>query len=186
MTELETARLRLRRWRDDDRMPFAALNADPVVMEHFPSTLSRAESDALVDRIENGFEERRWGLWAAEAREPSVFVGFVGLNPATFDAPFTPAIEIGWRLGREHWGHGYATEGARAALDFGFDELALDEIVSFTTHANMRSRRVMERLGMHHDPANDFDNPNVPVGHPIRPHVLYRLDRISWQRRQAR
>jgi ribosomal-protein-alanine N-acetyltransferase len=108
-------------------------------------------------------------------------VGFVGLNPATFDAPFTPAVEVGWRLAREHWGRGYATEGARSALDVGFDALALDEIVSFTTHGNTRSRRVMERLGMRHDPVDDFDNPNVPLGHPIRAHVLYRLERTSWQ-----
>jgi ribosomal-protein-alanine N-acetyltransferase len=182
MTELETPRLRLRRWRDDDRAPFAALNADPVVMEHFPSPLSRDESDALVDRIKSGFDQRGWALWAAEVRESGAFIGFVGLNPATFAAPFTPAVEVGWRLAREHWGHGYATEGARGALDFGFGELALDEIVSFTTHANARSRKVMERLGMHRDPADDFDNPNVPEGSPIRPHVLYRVDRASWQR----
>jgi RimJ/RimL family protein N-acetyltransferase len=181
MTELDTPRLRLRRWRDEDRAPFAALNADPVVMEHFPSTLSRAASDAFLDRIQAALEEHGWGLWAVEVRDSGSFIGFVGLNPATFDAPFTPAIEVGWRLAREHWGNGYATEGARAAVDYGFAELALDEIVSFTMHANLRSRRLMARLGMQRDPADDFDNPNVPVG-PIRPHVLYRLDRDSWKR----
>jgi ribosomal-protein-alanine N-acetyltransferase len=186
MTGLETPRLLLRRWRDEDRPPFAAVNADPLVMEHFPAALSRAESDALVDRIEAGFDERGWGLWAADVRESGAFIGFVGLNPATFAAPFTPAVEVGWRLAREHWGHGYATEGAGAALDFGFDKLALGEIVSFTTHANTRSRRVMERLGMQRDPADDFENPNVPEGSPIRPHVLYRLDRASWQQHTAR
>jgi ribosomal-protein-alanine N-acetyltransferase len=180
--ELRTSRLVLRRWRDDDREPFAALNADPVVMEHFPSPLSREESDALVDRIESGLEQRGWGLWAVEVAGRPAFVGFVGLNLATFDAPFTPAVEVGWRLAREHWGHGYATEGAQAALDFGFDTLALDEIVSFTTHGNTRSRGVMGRLGMHHDPDDDFDNPNVPAGDPRRRHVLYRLDREGWQR----
>jgi RimJ/RimL family protein N-acetyltransferase len=180
MAELTTLRLRLRRWHDEDREPFAALNADPVVMEHFPALLHREESDARVDRIEAGLDERGWGLWAAQVREPAAFIGFVGLNPATFDAPFTPAVEIGWRLAREHWGHGYATEGARAALEFAFVDLELDEIVSFTTHANTRSRRVMERLRMRHDPADDFDNPNVPEGSPIRPHVLYRLDRQGW------
>ena len=143
--------------------------------------LSREQSDDLVDRIETGLEERGWGLWAVEVPGVAAFVGFVGLNPATFDAPFTPAVEVGWRLAREFWGQGYATEGARAALAFGFDTLALDEIVSFTTHGNSRSRRVMERLGMHHDPADDFDNPNVPVGDPIRPHVLYRVARAGWQ-----
>jgi RimJ/RimL family protein N-acetyltransferase len=186
MDVVETPRLLLRRWQPEDRAPFAALNADAAVMEHFPAPLSRAESDALVDRIEAGLDERGWGLWAVEVRHSGAFIGFVGLNPATFDAPFTPAIEVGWRLARQHWGHGYATEGAGAALDFGFDELTLDEIVSFTTHANVRSRRVMERLGMHRDPADDFDNPNVPEGNPVRPHVLYRLDRASWQGLKAR
>ena len=179
--ELRTSRLLLRRWRDDDREPFAALNTDPEVMEHFPAPLRREESDAFVDRIERGLEERGWGLWAVEVPGVAAFVGFVGLNPATFDAPFTPAVEVGWRLAREHWGHGYATEAAGAALDFGFDTLALDEIVSFTTHRNTRSRRVMERLGMHRDPADDFDNPNVAIGDPVRPHVLYRVERTSWR-----
>jgi RimJ/RimL family protein N-acetyltransferase len=185
MAELTTPRLLLRRWRDEDREPFAALNADPVVMEHFPAPLTRKESDALVDRIEAGLDERGWGLWAAQVREPAAFIGFVGLNPATFEAPFTPAVEIGWRLACEHWGHGYATESARAALEFGFVDVELDEIVSFTTHANTRSRRVMERLGMRHDPSDDFDNPTVPEGSAIRPHVLYRLDRPSWHRGRA-
>jgi RimJ/RimL family protein N-acetyltransferase len=180
MAELMTPRLLLRRWRAEDRELFAALNADSVVMEHFPASLRREESDALVDRIEAGLDERGWGLWAAQVREPAAFIGFVGLNPATFDAPFTPAVEVGWRLAREHWGQGYATEGARAALEFGFVDLELEEIVSFTTLANTRSRRVMERLGMRHDPTDDFDNPTVPEGSPIRPHVLYRLDRQRW------
>lgn len=180
MAELRTTRLVLRHWRRDDREPFAALNADPAVMEHFPAPLTGEESHALADRIEAGSDERGWGLWAVEVRESALFIGFVGLNPATFDAPFTPAIEVGWRLAREHWGHGYATEAARAALEFGFVDLELDEIVSFTTHANARSRRVMERLGMRRSPVDDFDNPNVPEGSPIRPHVLYRLDRGTW------
>ncbi|MDQ6854161.1 MAG: GNAT family N-acetyltransferase [Actinomycetota bacterium] len=184
--QLRTRQLLLRRWRNEDRTPFAALNADPAVMEHFPATLRHDESDALVDRIEAGFEQRGWGLWAVEAPGSAPFVGFVGLNPATFDAPFTPAVEIGWRLAREHWGKGYATEGALAALAFGFDTLSLDEIVSFTTNANMRSRQVMERLDMQHDDADDFENPNVPVGDPCRPHVLYRLARHAWQRNSAR
>jgi ribosomal-protein-alanine N-acetyltransferase len=180
--ELRTSRLVLRRWRDADRGPFAALNADPLVMAHFPSPLSREESDAFVDRIDSGLEQRGWGLWAVEVPGTAAFVGFVGLNPATFGAPFTPAVEVGWRLAHEHWGRGYATEGAQAALDFGFETLALDEIVSFTTHGNTRSRDVMDRLGMHHDPVDDFDNPNVAAGDPLRRHVLYRLDRAGWQR----
>ena len=183
--ELRTPRLLLRRWRDTDRRPFAALNADPLVMEHFPAPLRPEESDDLVDRIESGFEERGWGLWAVEVPGTATFAGFIGLNPAIFDARFTPAVEVGWRLAREHWGRGYATEGARAALSFGFDELALDEIVSFTSDGNTRSRRVMERLGMRRDPADDFENPNLPDGDPLRPHVLYRLDRESWQRDAA-
>jgi RimJ/RimL family protein N-acetyltransferase len=184
--ELRTPRLLLRRWRDTDRTPFAALNADPFVMEHFPAPLRREESDDLADRIAADIDERGWGLWAVEIAGTAPFAGFVGLNPATFDAPFTPAVEIGWRLAREHWGHGYATEGASAALAFGFDALALEEIVSFTTHGNARSRRVMERLGMRRDPADDFDNPNVPDGDALRPHVLYRVDRPRWQRNAAR
>ncbi len=183
--ELLTSRLILRRWLDTDRRPFAALNADPVVMEHFPAPLRREESDDLADRIAADIDERGWGLWAVEIADTAPFAGFIGLNPATFDAPFTPAVEVGWRLAREHWGCGYATEGARAALSFGFDALALEEIVSFTTHGNARSRRVMERLGMRRDPADDFDNPNVPDGDELRPHVLYRLDRASWLRNAA-
>jgi RimJ/RimL family protein N-acetyltransferase len=184
--ELRTSRLILRPWRDTDRAPFAALNADPVVMEHFRAPLRREESDALADRIAADIDERGWGLWAVEIPGTAAFAGFIGLNPATFDAPFTPAVEVGWRMTRDHWGSGYATEGATAALSFGFDALALGEIVSFTTHRNARSRRVMERLGMRRDPADDFDNPNVPDGDPLRPHVLYRLDRAAWQRSPAR
>lgn len=178
--ELRTRRLILRRWRDTDRAPFAALNADPVVMEYFPAPLARAASDDLTDRIVSALEARGWGLWAVEVPHTATFIGFIGLSPATFDAPFTPAVEVGWRLAREHWGHGYATEGARAALAFGFDDLALDEIVSFTSHRNMRSRRVMERLSMLRDPAGDFDHPHIAHGDPLRGQVLYRLDRARW------
>ena len=184
--ELRTPRLVLRQWQDADRAPFAALNADPLVMEHFAAPLHREESDALADRITVDIDERGWGLWAVEIPGTVAFAGFIGLNPATFDAPFTPAVEVGWRLAREHWGCGYATEGARAALSFGFDALGLEEIVSFTTHGNARSRRVMERVGMRRDPADDFDNPNVPEGDALRPHVLYRLDRSRWRRNPAR
>ena len=180
--ELRTSRLVLRPWRDADRAPFAALNADPVVMEHFRAPLHGEESDALADRIAADIDKRGWGLWAVEIPGTAAFAGFIGLNPATFDAPFTPAVEVGWRMARAHWGSGYATEGASAALSFGFDALALEEIVSFTTHGNARSRRVMERLGMRRDPADDFDNPNVPGGGELRPHVLYRLDRATWLR----
>ena len=171
---LETDRLMLRRWRTEDRVPFAALNADPVVMEHFPAPLSPEQSDRTAEWMDAAFDERGYGFWAVEAPGVAPFLGFVGLNLAGFDAPFTPAVEIGWRLAREHWGHGYATEAARAALDFGFRELDLPEIVAFAVPANLRSRAVMERLGMTHDPADDFDHPGFPEGHRLRRHVLYR------------
>ncbi len=157
------------------------MNADPVVMEHFPAVLTREESDALVDQIEAGFESNGFGLWAVEVRDGAPFVGFVGLNVPRFDAPFTPAVEIGWRLDRRHWGRGYATEAAGSALAAGFSEAGLEEIVSFTSTGNLRSRRVMERLGMHRAPADDFDHPRLPVGHQIRRHVLYRLRRTEWR-----
>jgi RimJ/RimL family protein N-acetyltransferase len=175
--ELRTERLLLRRWREADREPFAALNADPAVMEHFPATMSRAESDGLVDRIEAAFEERGFALWAVEVAVDGGFAGFVGLAQVRFEARFTPAVEVGWRLARERWGRGYATEAARAVIAFGFEEVGLEEIVSFTAPVNVRSWRVMERLGMTRDPAGDFDHPAVPPGHPLRRHVLYRLAR---------
>lgn len=175
--ELTTARLRLRRWRGADLEPFAALNADPVVMEHFPAPLTRTESDDMVARIEATFEREGVGLWAVEVADTGTFAGFVGLWPATFPAPFTPAVEVGWRLARHTWGQGYATEAARAAIADGFDRLALPEIVSFTAAVNVRSQRVMEKLGMNHDPADDFDHPNLEPGHRLRRHVLYRLAR---------
>jgi ribosomal-protein-alanine N-acetyltransferase len=171
---IRTERLVLRQWREDDREPFAALNGDPVVMEHFPATMTREQSDAFVDFNIATIAERGWGLWAVEA--DGAFIGFVGLNEPRFQAHFTPAVEIGWRLARSAWGHGYATEAARAVLAYAFDELKLDEIVSFTTVENRRSRRVMERIGMSRDPADDFDHPNV-TDERIRPHVLYRLAR---------
>ncbi len=167
----------LRQWREDDLQPFAALNADPEVMLHFPSRLTRAQSDALAERERLRISERGWGLWAAERVSDTAFLGFIGLAEHRFDGHFTPAVEVGWRLAREYWGNGYATEGGRAAIAFGFDELALDEIVSFTTVGNARSIRVMERLGMTHDAADDFEHPALPHGDPLRPHVLYRLHR---------
>jgi RimJ/RimL family protein N-acetyltransferase len=146
-------------------------------MEHFQAPLSRAESDALVDRIEAAFNQRGFGLWAVEVTAGAPFIGFVGLSVPTFEAHFTPAVEVGWRLAPEHWGRGYATEAARAAVDFGFTSAGLDEIVSFTVAANTRSVAVMERLGMTHDPVDDFDHPRIPPGHALRRHVLYRLKR---------
>lgn len=171
----------MREWRDEDLEPFAVLNADPAVMEHFPSMLTRAQSDALVVRIRARFEEHGWGLWALEVPGVAPFVGFTGLVRQTFRAPFTPAVEIGWRLARDAWGQGYATEAALAALERGFGT-GLDEIVSMTSTTNLRSQAVMRRLGMHRDPADDFDHPNVPIGSPLRRHVLYRLRREEWAR----
>lgn len=164
----------LRRWRDDDRAPFAALNADPRVVEFLPGPLSRAQSDALAERIAAHFVEHGFGLWAVEAPGEIPFAGFVGLSVPAFDAAFTPCVEVGWRLASSCWGRGYASEAARAALACGFERLGLAEIVSFTVPANLRSRRVMERLGMSRDPADDFDHPALPDGHPLRRHVLYR------------
>ncbi len=173
---IRTDRLLLRQWHTDDLEPFAALNADPEVMRYFPSVLDRARSDALAERARSHLEEHGWGLWAVETDDHG-FIGFVGLVRQDFPAHFTPAIEVGWRLTRDAWGHGYATEAALAAVRFGFDQLALDEIVSMTAVGNIRSRSVMERLGMTRDPADDFDHPRVPLGHPIRAHVLYRVSR---------
>ena len=175
MAELRTERLLLRGWRDADLEPFAALNGDPETMRYFPAPLTREESDALAARARAQIEAEGWGLWAVEVPGVADFAGFVGLAIPSFEASFTPAVEVGWRLAREHWGKGYATEAARAAVAHGFGELGLDEIVSFTLRLNEPSIRVMERIGMTRDPAEDFDHPRVPVGHPLRPHVLYRL-----------
>lgn len=172
---IRTERLVLRRWRDEDLGPFADLNADPEVMEFMPALLDRAESDALAMRIRQQFEQRGFGLWAVEVPEEAPFIGYVGLSVPRFTAAFTPCVEIGWRLARPYWGRGYATEAARASMTFGCERVGLEEIVSFTVPANVRSIAVMERLGMTHDPADDFDHPSLPVGHPLRRHVLYRL-----------
>jgi len=174
---VETERLVLRRWRESDHAPLVAMNADPVVMEHYVAPWTEAETDAFIERNNARFAEQGFGQWIVEVRGETEFAGYVGMTIATFDAPFTPAPEIGWRLAHDYWGHGYATEAARAVLDCGYRELGFDEIVAFTTTGNLRSQRVMEKLGMTRDPADDFDHPNVPVGHPIRRHVLYRLPR---------
>lgn len=181
---LTTARLRLRQWREEDLAPFAALNADPQVMEFFPKVLTRAESDTVAGRIRDHFARHGFGFWAVEAPGAADFVGFVGLAVPSFEAHFTPCVEIGWRLAREHWGHGYATEAATAALAFGFGDRALEEIVAFTVPANIPSRRVMGRLGMRRLPADDFEHPAIAAGHPLRSHVLYRLRRADWKPRR--
>ncbi len=175
MVELRTERVLLRQWRLADLVPFAALNADPETMRFFPAPLTREESDALAERARRELEVQGWGLWGVEVPGQAEFIGFVGLSRPGFEAHFTPAVEVGWRLAREHWGNGYATEAARAAVAHGFDELGLDEIVSFTSELNEPSIRVMQRIGMRRDPADDFDHPRLPAGHPLRRHVLYRL-----------
>jgi RimJ/RimL family protein N-acetyltransferase len=172
--EIETERLLLRGWRPSDREPFAAINIDPEVMEFFPAALSRAGSDDLIAKIEAGFERHGFGLWALETRERGELIGFTGLAVPDFHAHFTPAVEIGWRLARSAWGEGYATEAGRAALAYGFGPAGLTEVVSFTSVGNARSRAVMERLGMSHEPGDDFDHPALPEADPLRRHVLYR------------
>jgi RimJ/RimL family protein N-acetyltransferase len=174
---LRTPRLELRRWRPADREPFAAMNADPVVMRHFPAPMTPAESDALADAIEAHFVIRGFGLYAVEIPGVTPFAGFVGLSVPTFAAAFTPCVEIGWRLASAQWGRGYATEAGQAVLAHAWETLRLAEVVSFTTVGNAPSRAVMVRLGMTRDPADDFDHPRLPEGHPLRPHVLYRVRR---------
>jgi RimJ/RimL family protein N-acetyltransferase len=174
-SQLMTDRLLLRRWRVDDLLPLAAMNADEEVMAYFPSTLSFEESAALIERIEAGFESHGYGPWALEVPGETAFAGFVGLSQVDRALAFAPAVEIGWRLARRYWGRGFATEAATAVLAFGFERHALREIVSFTSVSNLRSRKVMERLGMRHDTRDDFEHPLLAEGHPLRPHVLYRL-----------
>ena len=177
---IRTERLLLRRWRVADRDPFAAMNADPAVVEHLQGPMSREGSDDFIDRIEQHWDEHGWGLWAVEVPEVAPFIGYVGLWPADYVEP--GMVEVGWRLAREHWGHGYATEAARAALEYGFTDVGLAEIVSFTVPQNERSWRVMERIGLVRDPGGDFDHPRVdPVVHPeLVRHVFYRLSRDGW------
>jgi RimJ/RimL family protein N-acetyltransferase len=182
---LRTERLVLRRWRPADRAPFAAINADPRVMEHFPRPITADESDAFADRIEQLMDDDGYGLWAVEVRGGESFIGYVGLSQPSFTAHFTPAVEVGWRLAAGHWGMGYATEAARAAVAFGFSDLRLDEIVSFAVPQNVRSRAVMERLGMTHDPSDDFDHPRFLDDDRMRRHVLYRLSQEGWGRGQG-
>jgi RimJ/RimL family protein N-acetyltransferase len=171
---IETPRLILRRWQSSDVEPFASLNADPRVMEFFPATLSRAETEVMIRTIEERFGREGFGLWAAELKETKAFIGFIGLNVPAYPLPFSPCVEIGWRLAFDCWGKGYAQEGARAALAFGFETVGIKEVVSFTTINNVRSRRVMESIGMNYDAQGDFDHPKVAADNPLRRHVLYR------------
>jgi RimJ/RimL family protein N-acetyltransferase len=179
---LNSPRLRLRPWRDEDLPAFAAMNADPQVMEYFPKCLSREESDASATRIREGFARHGFGWWAVEVFGVSDFIGVTGISVPPYETHFTPCVEIGWRLARKFWGFGYATEAARLALDYGFQVTGLEEIVSFTFAGNLRSRRVMERLGMTYSAEDDFEHPRLAPGDRLRPHVLYRIDRAAWER----
>ena len=178
--ELESARLLLRQWSDEDLPEFAAMCADPQVMRYFPAPLSRLESAALIGRIRGHFAEHGFGLWALERKDTGAFIGLTGLLHVGFDAAFTPAVEIGWRLAREHWGLGYAGEAAWTALRCGFDRLALKEVVAFTPLTNLPSQKVMQAIGMQYDPAHDFEHPRLGSDDPLRHHVLYRITREQW------
>lgn len=179
LIEYDTDRLRLRQWCAADREPFAALNADPKVMEFYPAPLSRAESDAMASRCQALIAERGWGFWAVETKTAHEFIGFVGLHIPASELPFSPCVEVGWRLAAKYWGKGFATEAGRGALCMGFERLGLPEIVSFTSVQNLRSRAVMERLGMR-ETATTFEHPNVPAGSMLRKHCFYRLAREQW------
>jgi RimJ/RimL family protein N-acetyltransferase len=182
--EVTTQRLRLRQWRESDREPYAALNADPAVMRFFAGTQSREASDRSIDTWRTELNERGWSNWAVETLESGAFVGFIGLSVPKRALPFVPCVEVGYRLAKEHWGNGFATEGAKAALDVAFTRLALDEVVSFTALLNLPSRAVMERIGMTN--ANeDFDHPALPEGSELRRHCLYRISREAWHRDDA-
>ena len=167
------ARVVLRPWTNSDFKPFAAMNADPAVMEYFPNVLSQEESVALMERLQAAIEKRDWGLWVVEVNRK--FAGFTGLAEPAFAAAFTPCVAIDWSFRKEFWGQGLAHEAAQLALQFAFEELRLDEVVSFTAKTNERSQRLMRRLGMTRDFAGDFEHPSLAAGHPLRPHVLYRL-----------
>ena len=178
---LRTARLLLRPWKESDLVPFAELNADPQVMRFFPKSLTKTESDGFAARIQDHFTAHGYGLWAVEIIDGSSFIGFVGLSHATFEASFNPSVEVGWRLAQPYWGNGYATEGALAALEYGFNEVNLAEIMAFTAEINVPSWRVMKRLHMIRKA--DFDHPALPIGHPLRPHVHYASTRHQWSAR---
>jgi RimJ/RimL family protein N-acetyltransferase len=185
LNNLLTPRLDLRLWRDEDSEPFASMNADPRVREHYPNVLTRSESDASMARIRAHFEQHGFGNWALELRDRPGLIGYAGLSHPSFPSPCGPCVEIGWRLAFAHWGHGYATEAAEAVVRAAFEKIGLEEIVSFATIGNVRSRRVMEKLGMTHDSADDFDHPLLP-GHRLSRHVLYRLRRTDWESRRPR
>lgn len=179
MTKIQTERLLMRQWRDADRAAFASLNADPEVMEYFPKRLSRGDSDAMIDRLRAHIDDKAWGLWALERRDNGEFIGFTGLSVPAVSLPFTPCVEVGWRLARTAWHQGFASEAARAAIDYGFTQLHLTEILSFTAIGNLRSRAVMERIGMQNRDENFF-HPAVDPDSPLCEHVLYGIEQKTW------
>lgn len=179
MVDLETRRLILRKWKVTDVEPFAKINADPRVMEFFPKTLNHLESNQFIEQIERHFRQFGFGLYATELKDNHQFIGYVGLAVPRFESPFMPCIEIGWRLNSEFWNKGYATEAATKILEFGFQNLKLNEIISFTSIANLASRRVMEKIGMTHNPNDDFDHPSLPTKSPLRRHVFYRINNLA-------
>lgn len=185
MQQLETERLILREWQDEDRESFARMNADPMVMEFMPRLLDRKASDKLMDRFRQHFKKHGYGLFALERKEDGEFLGFVGLNHVDSKMPFAPAVEVAWRLGHEHWGHGYASEAARRVLEYGFEDLGLKEIVAFTVHDHTTSLHIMEKLGMVRDKAGDFDYPGLAKDHPLGRFVLYRLKASEFERQAA-
>lgn len=178
--EFDSERLTLRQWRETDFASFARLNADPKVMEYFPKPLTPSESDALAQALQGFIQQHGFGFWAAELKDTGEFIGFVGLSVPKAELPFLPCVEVGWRLAAAYWGKGYAPEAAKEALRIGFEILELTEIVSFTALGNHRSRKVMEKLSMQEDLAT-FEHPNIPVGHPLREHCLYRISQEHWQ-----
>ncbi|MCB9586206.1 MAG: GNAT family N-acetyltransferase [Polyangiaceae bacterium] len=178
---LRTERLVMRPFVEADAEAFAKINADPQVMEHYPAPLSRGESDALLDRINTSFRENGFGVWALELGSSSALLGYTGLAIPTWENHLTPCVEVGWRLGREHWGNGYASEAARAALEVAFTDLGLSEVLSFTSLPNHRSARVMQRIGMRRDEASDFAHPNLPADHPLSRHIVYRISAAEWE-----
>jgi RimJ/RimL family protein N-acetyltransferase len=184
LIEVTTPRLRLRQWRESDRAPYAALNADPAVMRFFASPQSREASDRSIDTWRAELEQRGWSNWAVEESATGAFVGFIGLTVPKRALPFMPCIEVGYRLAKAHWGKGFASEGAKAALEVGFTRLALEEVVSFTSLLNLPSRAVMERIGMK-NAHEDFDHPALPEGSALRRHCLYRIECQAWQGRDA-
>ena len=178
--ELETERLILRRWKEADIEPFFKITSDPEVRRYYPNVLTINETKSLVTRIESHFVKESFGLWALELKSTGEFIGYTGLSKPTFEAHFMPCVEIGWQIARRYWGQGYAPEAANKALEDGFVRIGLDEIVSFTTVSNDKSIRVMEKLGMHRNPKDDYLHPFLPEGHPLKPHVLFRLKKTEW------